>query len=125
MRQAWPLPSALARSNTGPGAPSSAQVISISWLRGARHPEHLGAGHVGLQDPAVEGDHEIADRRQQVELVEVGLLLFVTQTLGADTTVELLEIPVHSTPRFAWFFCRSADDQPCTAVAAMVADERD
>jgi hypothetical protein len=53
-------------------------------------PEQLGAGHVRLQDAAVEGDHEVADRGQQVEFVEVRLFLLVAQPIGADAAVELL-----------------------------------
>jgi hypothetical protein len=66
----------------------------------ARHPEQLRPGHVGLQDAAVEGDHEIAAGRQQVEFVEVRLFLFVAQPLRADAAVELLpQVLVHLTPR--------------------------
>jgi hypothetical protein len=51
---------------------------------GARDAEHFGADQVGLQNPAVEADHEIADRRQQVEFVEVGRLVVAALALEAD-----------------------------------------
>jgi hypothetical protein len=93
--------------------------MSRSWRRrevakaqarepGARHAQHLGAGDVGLQDAAIEADHEIAGRRQQLEFVVAGLLLLVAQARGADAAVELLagrqqgrrvHVLVHLTPR--------------------------
>jgi hypothetical protein len=61
----------------------------------ARHADQLGSGDVRLQDAAVEGDHEVAGRREQVEFVEVRLFLFVAQPLRTDTAVELLHVLVH------------------------------
>jgi hypothetical protein len=40
---------------------------------GARHAQQVGADHVHLQYPGVEADDEIADRRQQVNIVELRL----------------------------------------------------
>jgi hypothetical protein len=72
-----------------PGAPHEV-AEAVAADRVARHPEQLGAGDVGLQDAAVEGDHEVADRGQQVEFIEVRLLLLVAQAFGAHAAVELL-----------------------------------
>jgi hypothetical protein len=59
-------------------------------LAGARafDAEHLGAHQINLQDRAVEGDDKIADRRQQVEIVVVGLFFFIAQARQTDAAVE-------------------------------------
>jgi hypothetical protein len=41
---------------------------------GARNAKQVRAHHVHLQDGGVERQHEIADRRQQIDIVEIGLL---------------------------------------------------
>jgi hypothetical protein len=52
---------------------------AMNWRSGsrsglARNAKQVRAHHVHLQDGGVERQHEIADRRQQVDIVEPGLL---------------------------------------------------
>jgi hypothetical protein len=61
---------------------------------GAGDAEHLGADQVGLQYPAVEGDHEITDRRQQIQLIEVGRFVIAAHAFETDAAA------VHQ--RYGW-----------------------
>jgi hypothetical protein len=102
-----------------PGAPYEV-AEAVPADRRARYAQQLGAGHVRLQDAAVEGDHEVTDRGQQVEFVEVGLLLLVAQAIWFEAAIELLlgqqrgrhvHVFVHVTP-------------PCSSCCAVLSRSR-
>ena len=50
----------------------------------ARDAEQVGTDQVHLQHRGVEAEHEIADRRQQIDIVKISLLAFEAQALRAE-----------------------------------------